>query len=40
VTALGTVNTLVNAGIVGVTAVLAMQASRSMRFAVSSRRLP
>jgi hypothetical protein len=40
VTTLGTVNTLVNAGILGVTALLAMQASKSMRFAVSSRRLP
>jgi hypothetical protein len=40
VSTLGTVNTLVNAGILGVTTLLAMHASKSMRFALSSRRLP
>lgn len=37
---LGTVNLLANVGVMGVTALLAMQASKSLRFAKSSRKLP
>jgi hypothetical protein len=37
---LGIVNVLANVGILGITALLAMQAGKSIRFAASSRRLP
>jgi hypothetical protein len=38
--ALGMINLIVNAGILGITALLAMEGSKSVRFAVSSRSLP
>ncbi len=37
---LGSINTLVNVGIVGTTAVLSMEGSKSVKFAASSRKLP
>lgn len=37
---LGTINGLVNVGILGLTALLAMEASKSVPFAISSRKLP
>ncbi|HLL21241.1 MAG TPA: hypothetical protein VK427_03870 [Kofleriaceae bacterium] len=37
---LGSINALVNTGILGITALLAMQGSQSLRFAKSSRKLP
>lgn len=36
----GTINLLANVGVLGVTAMLAMQGSKSLRFVKSSRRLP
>ena len=36
----GSVNTLANVGIVGTTAVLSMEGSKSVKFAASSRKLP
>ena len=40
VATLGSVNTLANVGIVGTTAVLSMEGSKSVKFAASSRKLP
>ena len=40
VATLGIVNMLANVGILGITAILAMQGSKSVRFAASSRDLP
>lgn len=40
VATLGSVNTLANLGILGTTAVLAMEGSKSVKFAGSSRKLP